>query len=116
MHRILVTAASMLAAGVLGVHGASADAVSDFYKGKQVKLIIGYPAGSGYDVHARLLARHMASHIPGEPGIIPQNMLGAGSIRAANFVYNVAAKDGLTIGAINRSVPLAPLLGTTEKE
>jgi tripartite-type tricarboxylate transporter receptor subunit TctC len=94
----------------------SADAVSDFYKGKQVKLVIGYPAGSGYDVHARLLARHMARHIPGEPTIIPQNMLGAGSIRAANFVYNVAAKDGLTIGAINRSVPLAPLLGTTEKE
>jgi tripartite-type tricarboxylate transporter receptor subunit TctC len=90
--------------------------VSDFYKGKQMKLIIGYPAGAGYDVHARLLGRHMARHIPGEPNIVPQNMPGAGSVRAANYVYNVAPKDGLTIGAINRSVPLAPLLGTTEKE
>jgi tripartite-type tricarboxylate transporter receptor subunit TctC len=116
MHRILVAAASVLAVGVLAAHGASADAVSDFYKGKQLKLIIGYPAGSGYDVHARLLGRHMARHIPGEPTIIPQNMVGAGSVRAANYVYNVAAKDGLTIGAINRSVPLAPLLGTSEKE
>jgi tripartite-type tricarboxylate transporter receptor subunit TctC len=116
MHRILVAAASVLAAGLFGLHGASADAVSDFYKGKQIKLVIGYPAGSGYDVHARLLARHMARHIPGEPAIIPQNMLGAGSVRAANYVYNVAAKDGLTMGAINRSVPLSPLLGTTEKE
>ena len=116
MQRIWMTAVVLLAAGCLGLQNASADAVSDFYKGKQVKLIIGYPAGSGYDVHARLLGHHMARHIPGEPSIIPQNMLGAGSIRAANYVYNVAAKDGLTIGAINRSVPLAPLLGTTEKE
>jgi tripartite-type tricarboxylate transporter receptor subunit TctC len=116
MHRILAAAASVLAVGFLGISDASADAVSDFYKGKQVKLIIGYPAGSGYDVHARLLARHIGRHIPGEPSIIPQNMVGAGSIRAANFVYNVAAKDGLTFAGINRSVPLAPLLGTTEKE
>ncbi|MGE5538127.1 MAG: Bug family tripartite tricarboxylate transporter substrate binding protein [Gemmatimonas sp.] len=115
MNRIRATAASVLA-GLLLTTGAHADAVSDFYKGKQLKFIIGYPAGSGYDVHARLLGRHMARHIPGEPTIVPQNMLGAGSIRAANYVYNVAAKDGLTMGAINRSVPLAPLLGTTEKE
>ncbi|HTI87323.1 MAG TPA: tripartite tricarboxylate transporter substrate-binding protein [Alphaproteobacteria bacterium] len=114
MNRIL--AAATLLAGVALAGTVHADAVSDFYKGKQVKLIIGYPAGSGYDVHARLLGRHMARYIPGEPSIIPQNMLGAGSIRAANYIYNVAPKDGLSIGAINRSVPLAPLLGTTEKE
>ena len=116
MQRILIAAAVLLAAGCLVPRHATADAVSDFYKGKQVKLVIGYPAGAGYDVHARLLGRYMARHIPGEPTIVPQNMQGAGSIRAANFVYNVAPKDGLTIGAINRSVPLAPLLGTTEKE
>lgn len=116
MQRTLVAALILLAAGCLGPRNAAADAVSDFYKGKQVKLIIGYPAGSGYDVHARLLGRHMARHIPGDPAILPQNMLGAGSIRAANYVYTIAAKDGLTIGSINRSVPLAPLLGTTEKE
>jgi tripartite-type tricarboxylate transporter receptor subunit TctC len=114
MNRIV--AAATLMAGVALAGAVHADAVSDFYKGKQLKLIIGYPAGSGYDVHARLLGRHMARYIPGDPTIVPQNMLGAGSIRAANYVYNVAPKDGLTIGAINRSVPLAPLLGTTEKE
>jgi tripartite-type tricarboxylate transporter receptor subunit TctC len=114
MRRILA-AATLLAGMALG-GVAHADAVSDFYKGKQVRLIIGYPAGAGYDVHARLLGRHMARHIPGEPTIIPQNMPGAGSIRSANYVYNVAPKDGLSIGAINRSVPLAPLLGTTESE
>jgi tripartite-type tricarboxylate transporter receptor subunit TctC len=114
MNRILV--AATVVAGVALASSAHADAVSDFYKGKQLKLIIGYPAGSGYDVHARLLGRHMARYIPGEPTIVPQNMLGAGSIRAANYIYNVAPKDGLSIGAINRSVPLAPLLGTTEKE
>jgi tripartite-type tricarboxylate transporter receptor subunit TctC len=116
MPRIFTVAAGLLLAGGLFHNPANADAASDFYAGKQVKLIIGYPAGSGYDVHARLLGRHIGQHIPGAPTVIPQNMLGAGSIRAANYVYNVAAKDGLTIGAINRSVPLAPLLGTTEKE
>jgi tripartite-type tricarboxylate transporter receptor subunit TctC len=114
MNRIL--AAATLMAGVALAGTVHADAVSDFYKGKQVKLIIGYPAGAGYDVHARLLGRHMSRYIPGEPSIIPQNMPGAGSIRSANYVYSVAPKDGLTIGAINRSVPLAPMLGTTESE
>jgi tripartite-type tricarboxylate transporter receptor subunit TctC len=113
---IRIAAAATLLAGVMLASTAHADAVSDFYKGKQLRIIIGYPAGAGYDVHARLLGRHMARHIPGEPTIIPQNMPGAGSIRAANYVYNVAPKDGLSMGAINRSVPLAPLLGTTESE
>lgn len=116
MPRVFAAAATLLVAGCLFQNSAVADAVSDFYAGKQMKLIIGYPAGAGYDVHARLLGRHMGNYIPGKPGFVPQNMPGAGSIRAANYVYNVAPKDGLTIGAINRSVPLAPLLGTTEKE
>ena len=116
MSRMVPAALAALMAGCLFHGPAVADAVTDFYTGKQVRLVIGYPAGAGYDVHARLLGRHMGHHIPGAPAIIPQNMPGAGSIRAANYVYNVAVKDGLTIGAINRSVPLAPLLGTTEKE
>jgi tripartite-type tricarboxylate transporter receptor subunit TctC len=65
---------------------------------------------------SRLLARHLGRNIPGEPNVIPQNMDGAGSLIAANYVYEVAAKDGLTIGAINRSVPLGPLLGTTSQQ
>src|SRR5688572_9210763 len=116
MPRLLAAAAALLAAGYLATSSTAADPAADFFAGKQVKMVIGYPAGSGYDVHARLLARHMGRYIPGSPAMISQNMLGAGSIRATNFVYNVAAKDGLTIGSINRSVPLAPLLNTTEKE
>ena len=85
--------------------------MADFYRGKQVKLIIGYAPGTGYDVHARLLGRHLGRHIPGEPTIVPQNMEGAGSLRAGLYVFNVADKDGLTIGAMNRSMVLAPLLG-----
>lgn len=115
MQRIMAVA-MLLVFGVLGNENAAADPVADFYKGKQIKFVIGYPAGSGYDVHARLLARHLARHIPGEPGIVAQNMEGAGSVRVANYVYNIAAKDGLTLGAINRSVPLSPLLGTAEKD
>jgi tripartite-type tricarboxylate transporter receptor subunit TctC len=90
-----------------------ADPVADFYRGKQVRMVIGMPAGSGYDFHARLLARHLGRHIPGEPIVISQNMVGAASIKAANYVYEGAAKDGLTIGAINRSTALGPLLDTT---
>ena len=61
-----------------------ADAVADFYRGKQVKLIVGYGPGGGYDVYARLLARHLGRYIPGNPAIVVQNMPGAGSLRAAN--------------------------------
>jgi tripartite-type tricarboxylate transporter receptor subunit TctC len=99
-----------------GVSASLADPVADFYHGKQVRMIIGMPAGSGYDVHARLLARHLGRHIPGEPTVISQNMVGAASIKTANYVYDVAARDGLTIGAINRSTALGPLLGTTENQ
>ena len=93
---------------------AASDEVADFYRGKQVKLIIGHAPGTGYDIHARLLGRHLGRHIPGEPTVIPQTMEGAGSLRAGLYVYNVAEKDGLTIGAMNRSMVLAPLLGTLE--
>src|SRR5215470_18980675 len=75
---------------------AQADAVSDFYKGKTVNIVIGYAPGGGYDLYARTLGRHIGRHIPGNPTIIVQNMPGAGSIKAANFLYTIAPKDGLT--------------------
>src|SRR5215211_6162453 len=75
---------------------ARADAVSNFYTGKTVNLVIGYAPGGGYDLYARTLARHMARHIPGNPNIIVQNMPGAGSLKAANFLYTIAPKDGTT--------------------
>jgi tripartite-type tricarboxylate transporter receptor subunit TctC len=85
--------------------------LADFYKGKNVELMIGYSGGGGYDVYARLLARHMAKHIPGNPTIVPRNMPGAGSLVLANWLYNVANKDGTVFGIIGRGTGFDPLLG-----
>src|SRR6516225_9320460 len=90
---------------------AQADPIADFYAGKTVQLIIGYAPGAGYDEYARLLGRHIGRHIPGNPTVVVQNMPGAGSIRAANYLFNVAPKDGTTIGGFARGLFLDPLLG-----
>ena len=79
---------------------ARADAVADFYKGKQISVIIGTSAGNDYDFRARLLARHMGRFIPGEPTLVPRNMPGAGGINAANRLANVAPHDGTAIHLI----------------
>lgn len=91
-----------------------ADSVAEFYRGKQIHLIVGYPAGTGYDVHARALAAHLARHIPGEPTILTENMAGAGSLLAANNLYNKAPRDGTYIGALNHDMLVAPLLEVSE--
>ncbi len=88
-----------------------AESVADFYKGKTIELLIGYSGGGGYDVYARLLARHMGKHIPGNPNIVPRNMPGAGSLVLANWLYNVATKDGTVFGIIGRGTGFDPLLG-----
>jgi tripartite-type tricarboxylate transporter receptor subunit TctC len=88
-----------------------AQSVADFYKGKTVELLIGYSGGGGYDVYARLLARHMGRHIPGNPTIVPRNMPGAGSLVLANWLYNVAPKDGTAFGIIGRGTGFDPMLG-----
>jgi tripartite-type tricarboxylate transporter receptor subunit TctC len=85
--------------------------VADFYRGKTIQLLIGYTAGGGYDLNARVLARHMSKHIPGNPNIVAQNMAGAGSLRLANFLYNVAPKDGTAIGIVGRGMAMEPLIG-----
>jgi tripartite-type tricarboxylate transporter receptor subunit TctC len=90
---------------------ARADAVADFYRGKQVNLIVGYGAGGGYDIYARLLARHLSRFIPGHPSVVVQNMPGAGSLRAVNYLYKIAPKDGTTIAMFSRNMPLIGLLG-----
>jgi tripartite-type tricarboxylate transporter receptor subunit TctC len=74
-------------------------------------MYIGYSAGGGYDVYARLVARHIAKHIPGNPTVIPKNMAGAGSLKLANWLYNVAPKDGTVIGMIGRGTGFDPLFG-----
>jgi tripartite-type tricarboxylate transporter receptor subunit TctC len=84
---------------------------AEFYKGKSVTLIIGYPVAGGYDLYARALARHMGNYIPGKPSIIVQNMPGAASLNATNHLFNVAARDGTVFGAFDRYMPLLSLLG-----
>jgi tripartite-type tricarboxylate transporter receptor subunit TctC len=92
---------------------ARADPVADFYRGRSVTLIIGYSVGGGYDAYGRVVARYLSRHIPGNPAVIPQNMPGAGSLRSANFLYNVAPKDGTVIGHFSRGLAMEPLIGTS---
>ncbi len=105
-----VTAAFAVASG-FAVPSAHADAVTEFYKGKQINLLVGYGPGGGYDIYARLLARHLGKFIPGNPSVVVQNMPGAGSLRAVNYLYNIAPKDGTAIGMFSRNMPLIGLLG-----
>jgi tripartite-type tricarboxylate transporter receptor subunit TctC len=99
----------MLAAMLPSV--ARADAVADFYRGRTINLVVGYGPGGGYDLCARLVARHLGAHIPGNPAVVVQNMPGAGSLRATNFLFAVAPNDGTTIGAFARDMPLLAILG-----
>jgi tripartite-type tricarboxylate transporter receptor subunit TctC len=102
--------ASLLLTGAIA-SPALAAAPADFYKGKTLFVIIGYSPGGGYDLYARLLAQHLGRHIPGNPTVIPQNMPGAGSLKAANYIFSVAPKDGLTIGTFARAMGNAQLIG-----
>lgn len=98
-------------AAITGTTGALAQSVEDFYRGKSIDLYVGFSAGGGYDVYARLLARHMGRHVPGTPSIVVKTMEGAGSVRLANFMYAVAPRDGTVLGTFARGVPLDPLFG-----
>src|SRR5262249_39581975 len=93
---------------------AKADAVADFYRGKTVTVIVGYTAGGGYDIYARAIARHMPKHPPRSPTFIAQNLTGAGSLDAANHIYNLAPKDGTVFGTFARGLAMAPLIGTAK--
>src|SRR5262245_11944594 len=90
---------------------AQADDVAQFFKGKQINLVVGYGPGGGYDIYARVLARHLSRFIPGNPNIVVQNMPGAGSLRAVNYLYKVAPRDGSVFGLFSRNMPLLGLLG-----
>ena len=78
--------------------------------------MIGYSVGGGYDIHGRVLARHLGNHMPGNPAIVVQNMPGGGSLRAANFLYNAAPKDGTTIGVFSRGMAMEPLIGSSNTQ
>ena len=90
---------------------AQAQPVADFYRGKTFTVMIGTEPGGAYDSYARVLARHIGRHIPGEPMVVAQNMPGAASLVLANHLYTVAAHDGLAIGAVQRGMALNPLYG-----
>jgi tripartite-type tricarboxylate transporter receptor subunit TctC len=90
---------------------ARADPVADFYRGKTVRVLVGVGAGGDYDVHARLLARHLGKHIPGNPAVIPENMTGAGGLKMANFLYELAPRDGTQIGVIGNYFPALQAAG-----
>src|SRR5512144_867356 len=83
----------------------------DFYKGKSIRLIVGASAGGGYDTYSRTIARHMGKHVPGNPTFVVENMPGAGFLISANYMYNVAKPDGLTIGHFIGGLFLMQLLG-----
>src|SRR5271163_2676457 len=104
-----------LAAGLLASVGSitpgRADGVEEFYRGRSVTIAIVLSVGGGYDLYARLLARHLGKHIPGQPNVIAQNREGAGSQRATLYLYNAAPRDGTVIGAFSRSMAVAPLIG-----
>lgn len=82
---------------------------ASYYEGKMIKIIVGFKPGGGYDRMARLMAKYLPKHIPGNPSVIVENMEGASSISAANHIFNIAKPDGLTLGAINRGLPFAQL-------
>ncbi|TMA10536.1 MAG: hypothetical protein E6J89_10315 [Deltaproteobacteria bacterium] len=92
----------------------SVRAQAPFYQGKTVTIVVGFLAGDGYDIWARILAAHIGKHIPGNPNMIIQNMPGAGALIAANYVYNVAKPDGLILGATGPSLYLDQLVGKKE--
>ncbi len=91
---------------------ARADPVADFYRGRTITLVVGYGPSGGYDLFGRMMARHLGRHIPGNPSIVVQNMPGAGSLRATNWLYSVAPRDGTVFGIIARDMPLLAILGT----
>src|SRR5215203_633751 len=105
----MIGLALVLLPAALSTAPAHADAISDFYKGKAVTLIVSSSAGGGYDTLARTVARFLGRHVPGSPAVIVKNMAGAGGITATNFLYSAAEKDGSQIGLLQNNTPFEPL-------
>src|ERR1700704_4500296 len=119
LHRFsqsLAVLSASCAALYLSPTPAAAQSVADFYAGKSINVLIGFTPGGGYDAYARTLSRHMGRYIPGNPKLLPQNMPGAGSLRAANYLYSVAPKDGTAIALFAPGVMFEPLLGRPSAE
>src|SRR5437879_9415553 len=93
------------------VQPSAAAEVADFYKGKTFSIVIGHEVGTGFDIYGRTLARHIGRHIPGHPSVVVQNMQGASGITPANWLYNVAPRDGTVTMTFVHTVAFEPLLG-----
>jgi hypothetical protein len=111
MSREFARTLAVLAAAIALTAPACAADDAEFYRGRTISVIVGFGPGGGYDVYARLLAHHLGNHIPGQPNVVVQNMEGAGSVRAANYVYSLAPKDGTVIAAVNQNMPMYQMLG-----
>jgi tripartite-type tricarboxylate transporter receptor subunit TctC len=107
MIRLAMCTAAVAGVALAAAAHADAPSVAEFYRGKRINLVTSASVGGGYDQYARLIAKHLPRHIPGEPAIIVQNMVGAEGLRAANFLYNVAPQDGTVIGGLSRNTGLA---------
>src|SRR3954449_10609570 len=107
MRSIVTVGALMLA----GAATADAQPVADFYRGKTVNVLIGVGVGGEYDLQARLVARHIGKHIPGNPNVVPQNMTGAGGIKMANWLFTQAPRDGTNIGMLGNNFPATQAVG-----
>jgi tripartite-type tricarboxylate transporter receptor subunit TctC len=110
LRRVLCLAALLLAAVSQVSSAVAQDTVADFFRGKQISVTVGSSAGGGYDTYARLVARYLGNHVPGNPTVVVQNMPGAGSAKSVGYVYSVAPKDGTAIAAFYPPVILAPML------
>jgi len=101
---MMIPAAIGLATALLSAVPTQAEPAADFYRGKTLRLLIGYGPGGGYDIYGRLVAEFLPRHLPGYPTIIAQNMPGAGSFKAVNYLYEVAAKDGTYFGSVAQTL------------
>jgi tripartite-type tricarboxylate transporter receptor subunit TctC len=111
MGKIFVLAVSVVVGSSVAVASLVSAASEEFYRGKVIRIIVGFSAGGGFDTYARAVGRYMGKYIPGNPTIVVENMTGAGSLIAANHIYKVAKPDGLTIGAFNGNQILNQLVG-----
>lgn len=107
----LLSVAVACGATAFGAGRAVAEPVADFYRGKTVALVVGHEVGSGYDVYGRVLARYLSRHIPGQPTVVVQNMVGAAGMIASNWLYNIAPRDGTVVATFSASPIAEPILG-----
>jgi tripartite-type tricarboxylate transporter receptor subunit TctC len=112
--------AAGIAGAIIAICAASgpslADEIADFYRGKTVSIVVGHQVGTGYDIYARVLAPHLGRHIPGQPNVIVQNMVGASGITAANWLNNIASKDGTVMATFVHTVAFEPLFGNQKAQ